>query len=248
MLASGDSTLVISPNGRKILIDGGEKEQNILLPYLLARKIKTLDYVFVSHLDSDHVGEILYLMNEIKIKKILIGKQFEKSENLKEFIKIANNKKIKVITCQLSSRINIEKDLFFEILWPDENEKIEENTTNNNALVFKMVYGKFSMLFTGDIEEPAEKILANKYKNKLKANVLKVAHHGSNSSSTNDLLKYVRPNIALIGVGENNTYGHPNEEVIKRLNDINCKIYRTDKNGEIEIIVDNKRKIKILTN
>ena len=248
MLASGDSTLVVSPNGKKILIDGGEKDQNILLPYLLARKIKKLDYVFISHFDSDHVGEILFLMEEIKINKILIGKQFEKCDSLDEFIKIANSKKIKVVTIKAGARINIEKDLYFEILWPNDKEKIDKNIINNNALVFKMAYGNFNMLFTGDIEEEAEKILISKYKNKLNANVLKVAHHGSNSSSTKEFLKYVNPNITLIGVGENNTYGHPNEETIKRLKDINCKIYRTDKNGEIKAIVGHNGKIKIFTN
>ena len=96
------------------------------------------------------------------------------------------------------------------------------------------------MLFTGDIEEIAEKELINKYKgtNKLKATVLKVAHHGSKSSSIQEILKQIKPKIALIGVGANNTFGHPNSGVLERLQKLGTKIYRTDENGEISIITN----------
>ena len=99
------------------------------------------------------------------------------------------------------------------------------------------------MLFTGDIEEIAEKQILEEYNNSniLRANVLKVAHHGSKTSSTQSFLEKVRPQIALIGVGKNNTFGHPNFEVLQRLQDINCKIYRTDEMGEIYLNINKKR-------
>ena len=89
------------------------------------------------------------------------------------------------------------------------------------------------MLFTGDIEEIAEKEILKLYKDRLKANVLKVAHHGSKTSTSKEFLEAVSPQIALIGVGENNKFGHPDEITLERLNDIGCKIFRTDENGEI---------------
>ena len=112
------------------------------------------------------------------------------------------------------------------------------NKINNNSLVLKLVYKDFSMLFTGDIEEEAESYIASKYKDKLGADILKIAHHGSKTSSTETFIEFVKPKIALTGVGENNNFGHPNEEVIKRFETLNTKVYRTDINGEISIKVD----------
>lgn len=106
-----------------------------------------------------------------------------------------------------------------DVLWSDSGNVIGENVLNNNSLVCKMVYKNFSMLFTGDIEEVAEKAILGKYKNTntLKSTILKVAHHGSKSSSTEGFLEAVKPKIALIGVGKNNTFGHPNSGVLERI-------------------------------
>ncbi len=155
-------------------------------------------------------------------------------------------KKIKVTVAECGTNINIEKNLVLNILWPEKNEEIRHNSINNNALVFKLQYKEFSMLFTGDIEEETEKVLVNKYKNTnaLNAKVLKVAHHGSKSSSTEEFLQQVRPKIALIGVGKNNTFGHPNEDVLERIKKYGV-IYRTDENGEITLEVNKKGQVKI---
>lgn len=135
----------------------------------------------------------------------------------------------------------MENDVSIDILWP-RDKQIEENKINNNAIVMKLRYNKFSMLFTGDIEEIAEKEIVSIYENTdiLRSAILKIAHHGSKTSTTEEFLKLVDPRIALIGVGKNNLFGHPSDEIIKRLEEINVKVYRTDLNGEIEIIVNNK--------
>ena len=150
------------------------------------------------------------------------------------------------MTIEAENKIDIEKNLYFNILWPSSLNAISENSINNNALVCKLCYKKFSILFTGDIEEEAEKVLVSKYSKNgtLKSLVLKVAHHGSKSSSTKEFLELVKPKIALIGVGCNNLYGHPSISTIKSLEDMNIKIYRTDLNGEI-IISTNGLKYKI---
>ena len=196
--------------------------KNTLMPYLLDRKIKTLDYVIISHFDTDHVGGVLYIMEKMKIKNIIIGKQFETTENLQKFLSLVNKKKINLKIVQAGNKINIENKVYFNIIWPEPSKAITENSINNNALVCKMVCNDFSMLFTGDIEEQAEKELIAMYKstNILESTVLKVAHHGSKSSSTEEFLDLVKPKIALIGVGKNNNYGHPNKDVLNRLNSI----------------------------
>lgn len=200
MLASGDSTLVITPKGRKILLDGGEADQNILIPYLLARKIKTLDYVIVSHFDSDHSGEIKEVLESLKVKNLVISRQIEKTEECEKVLQIANKKKVKIIFVEAGQRLNIEKNISFTILWPNENDIIAENPLNNNSIVAKLSYGKFQMLFTGDIEQIAEEKIVEKYGENLKSTILKVAHHGSKTSSIENFINCVKPQIALIGV------------------------------------------------
>lgn len=111
-----------------------------------------------------------------------------------------------------------------QILWP-KTEQIGENILNNNSIVAKLNYKNFSMLFTGDIEEVAERQILKEYSgtNILKSTVLKVAHHGSKTSSIQQFIEVVNPKIALIGVGKNNLFGHPNNDVLKRINDLRCK-------------------------
>ena len=248
-VGQGDSTLILTPNDKKILIDGGgsatyDVGKNVLLPYLLNRRINKLDYIIISHFDLDHVNSLFTIIDKIKVKNIIICKQPEISENYKKLLSATKEKNIKIIKVNKGDKIKIQKDLEFNILWPDENKFISENALNNNSLVCKMNYKKFSMLFTGDIEEIAEKDILKYYKNDLNSTILKVAHHGSKTSSIEKILEEINPKIAVIGVGKDNTFGHPSNEVIKRLKKLNIDIYRTDLNGEITITTNgNKYKI-----
>lgn len=185
-------------------------------------------------------------MQNIKVEKVIISKQGEISENYGQLKKIVKEKKIKVIVVKKGDSIKIDKNVTFQILWPKE-EQIKENILNNNSIVAKLSYNKFSMLLTGDIEEIAENQILEEYKNNeqiLKSTVLKVAHHGSKTSSTQSFLEKVQPKIALIGVGKDNTFGHPNDGVLERLKNLNTKIYRTDTMGEIILEINRKGKIK----
>lgn len=143
-------------------------------------------------------------------------------------------------------KLEIEKGLKLEVILPNPKKMINENELNNNSLVFKLKYNNFSMLFTGDIEEIAENEIL-KSNNNLTCTVLKVAHHGSKTSSTENFIKAVDPKIALIGVGKKNSFGHPSEEVLKRFKILGTKVYRTDLMGEIMIKVNRKSNLKIMT-
>lgn len=183
-------------------------------------------------------GGILTLIKKLKVKNIIITKQKEESENFKEFLKIIGKRQSNIILAEAEKRIEVEDNICIDILWPTSNLEISENALNNNSIVAKINYKNFSILLTGDIEEKAEKKILENYQNNqriLKSNVLKVAHHGSKSSSTKDFLEKVKPDIAIIGVGKRNKFGHPNCSTLENLNRINCKIYRTDENGEIKI-------------
>lgn len=243
-VGQGDCTFITTPLNKTILIDGGgsmsgeyDVGESTLLPYILDRGYTKIDYVFISHFDQDHVGGILTILEELKVGQVYISKQEQDSENYQKFLRIVKDKKIKVKVLRQGDCLKIEKNLYFDILWPIE-EQIQENILNNNAMVMKLRYEKFSMLFTGDIEEIAEEKILEFYKEKidkgeniLKSDVLKVAHHGSKTSTTQSFFKKVNPEICLIGVGKNNMFGHPTAEVLERIN--GTKIYRTDEDGEI---------------
>ena len=240
-VGQGDCTFITTPQNKTILIDGGgsmseeyDVGKSTLLPYILDRGYTKLDYVFISHFDQDHVGGILTILEELRVGQVYISKQEQDSENYQKFLKIVKDKKIQVKVLKQGDCLKIEKNLYFDILWPIE-EQIQENVLNNNAMVMKLRYGKFSMLFTGDIEAIGEEKILDFYKEKgesiLKSDVLKVAHHGSKTSTTQSFFEKVNPKICLIGVGKNNMFGHPTAEVLERIN--GTKIYRTDENGEI---------------
>ena len=220
-----------------------------MLPYLLDRRINKLDYIVISHFDSDHVKGVFKVIEELEVSNIIISRQGEVSENFKEFQKIVSDKNVNIIIVKKGDYITIDRLSYIEILFP-EDKLINENILNNNSIVMKFVSGDFDMLFTGDIEKIAEDRLIELYKNtnKLKADILKVAHHGSKTSSTEEFIELVKPEIGLIGVGKNNNFGHPNEEITERLENNNIQIYRTDECGEIIIVKKNKKKMKIIRN
>ncbi len=255
-VGQGDSSLIITPQRKTILIDGGGSSnsdfdvgKSTLIPYILDRGFTKIDTVIISHFDQDHVGAILTLLQELRVGRVYISKQAENSENYEKFLKIISEKNIKVYEVMAGNKIYIEKNLYLDILWPTEN-LISTNALNNNAMVFNLHYKKFSMLFTGDIEEASEKEILKLYsKNKdlLKANILKVAHHGSKTSSTSEFINVVNPKIAVIGVGKNNKFGHPNENVLERLKQLGCKVFRTDLGGEISIEVNRSSKYRTIS-
>ena len=253
-VGQGDSTFIQTPKGKNIIIDGGEGNtdkydygKNVVLPYLLDRKISKIDYMIISHADSDHIGGLMAIVEGIRVDKILIGIQPESSKQFEELFFIAKQKRIDVIFLEANQKILIEENILIEVLWPNSQMFIEENILNNNSLVFKLIYNDFSILFTGDIEEIAEDIISDVYNKKLKSNILKAAHHGSITSSSYNILQNINPQIVLIGVGKDNKFGHPSEEVIDRFNDMGSRVYRTDIHGEINLRINKNGKIKINT-
>ena len=152
---------------------------------------------------------------------------------------------------QAGDKISLDSQTKLNILFP-EATLLSENILNNNSIVAKLIWSKqpqYSLLLTGDIEQIAEEKLINAYQNtdELQATILKVAHHGSKSSSTFNFLELIKPKISIIGVGENNHFGHPNEGVLDRLKNCGSKIYRTDLNGEIVIVIRENGKITVKT-
>ena len=252
-VGQGDSTLIVTSTSKTILIDGGGSEtgnynvgESILVPYLLDRKIKSIDYIIISHFDSDHVQGVFTVMEKLNVKNVVISKQGKISENYNYFKEIIKRKNINVIIVKAGDKLVVDKYTYFDILWPTY-ELVNENILNNNSIVCKLNHKEIKILFTGDIEEIAEKKMLELYDNELEADILKVAHHGSKTSSIQEFIEKVNPKIVLIGVGENNKFGHPNDEVLNRFEKLNIKIYRTDRMGEIYVWIDRKKEICVKT-
>lgn len=238
----GDCCLIRYAN-KTVLIDSGGSDdnydvgKNVLVPYLLTKKITKIDYAFISHMDSDHCKGLFYVAKHLRIENIIIGLQSEEYPNLKEIKSIAKNRNIKIKVAKAGEVINIDK-MKITVLWPIKELMINENGINNNSLVLRIDFKNNSFLFTGDIEKIAEERMLDTYKNNSKildVDVLKAGHHGSKTSSIDNFIMATSPKIALIGVGKNNKFGHPSETTIDRLNRLKCKIYRTDLMGEIKL-------------
>ena len=205
-VGQGDSTL-IRIDKKNILVDGGGSSfqssfdvgEMILMPYLLDRRINKLDYVIVSHFDSDHVQGLMYVIKNYKVENVIVSKLGQQSNEYKDFLEAAMERNINIVFIERGNILELGKG-YIEFLFPDK-ELIRDNEKNNNAIVFKLVWKNISALFTGDIEEKAEMKLLELYKDnkeKLEATILKVSHHGSKTSTTKSFLDVVNPQIALI--------------------------------------------------
>lgn len=260
-VGQGDSTLIRTETNKVILIDSGgstasssfDVGNKVLLPYLLDRRIKKIDFIIVSHFDADHCQAFETVIDNINVRKVVVCKQSMITQEYLNIINKCKKKNIKIIVVERGDKLKIDRRTEFEILHPGERFLDDgKGGLNANAIVCKMNYklnnGKiFSILFTGDIEVEAEKELEQVYGKKLKADILKIAHHGSKTSSREEFIKLVSPKIALIGVGENNKFGHPADITLERLEKENVKVYRTDQMGEVSITINKNGEIKVKT-
>ena len=257
-VGQGDCTH-IRADGEDILIDGGgNTERNIgkdiLMPYLLANGAERLEMALVTHLHTDHCLGILELQQEYPVGLIGIPSDYEKaveqirSSSVRTYDK--KNEESDIINDLLAecsnirmispgSRLHISDDVYIDAVWPVRRQKTDHDIddANENNMVFIVSYKGIKIMVTGDLLEEDELEMVKHYKGTdiLKCDVLKVAHHGSKSSSSEEFLDTVNPAIAVIQVGKNNFYGHPHDQTLQRLQDRNIEIYRTDLNGAVGI-------------
>jgi len=238
-VSQGDSILLHYPHNKyNILIDTGgnynyEISKNIIIPYLKSKGINKIDYLILTHGDYDHMGESINLIENFKVEKVIFNcGEFNDLE--KELIKVLEKKKIKYYSCIKELYIDKNKLQFL-------NTKEYDNENDNSSVIYFNYYN-YKFLFMGDASTEREKDILEKY-NLKDVDFLKVGHHGSNTSSSEEFINSINPKYSLISVGKNNRYGHPNKEVLDTLND--SKIYRTDQDGSIMFkIKNNKLKIK----
>jgi len=243
-VGDGDAALIEFPDKKRMLIDGGNQVlmfnagQRHIFPYLKRHHIKEVETILLSHPDTDHLGGIPYLLNRIPVNRVIDNGTKRNSWVFERYLTLIDSLNIFHDTVFAGERIDSATNVGMFVLHPIAQEI--HGDINNLSLVVKIIYGEISFLFTGDIEHPVEQRLL-RYGNLLKSNVLKVPHHGSNSSSTLNFLKLVNPKYAIISVGEFNKFNHPSPKVLDRLRSLQIQTIRTDVNGAAIFRTDGKK-------
>ena len=209
-----------------------------------------MEGVFVTHPDSDHMNGVEDLLKEgadnmIRVKRLILFDGFRESKEYDKLLYLADVAGTDIVWVHSGFELKDGKT-DFSVLYPFAGYNPVD--PNNASLVMKVNLGDFSMLTTGDVEAEGEEVIVSKYEKKidLKVNLLKAAHHGSSSSSSRELLELVAADVAIISAGKDNPYGHPHKEVLDRLNEVGCDIYRTDLQGCLTVIPMAK-KIRVMT-
>ena len=244
-VGQGDAILIQTPNGQNILIDGGPDSQKINLE--LSKKLpfwdRTIDLVVCTQPQADHVTGLVEVLQRYKVKQVLEPGVSYNSSIYREWLRLIEDKGIEYNIARAGQEIDLGNGIEMEMLNPPEG--LFEGTSHdvdNNGVVLRLSWGKVSFLFTADIGEEVEFELIGQRVN-LKSTVLKVAHHGSKTSTSQQFLVAVAPEVAVISVGADNPFGHPSPEVWERLIDRvgEDNVYRTDEDGTIEFITDGER-------
>ncbi|MCK4777900.1 MAG: MBL fold metallo-hydrolase [Actinomycetia bacterium] len=258
-VGQADCTFVRTPNGKVMLIDGGDwgdekfspsTGEHVVVPFLKKNNVEMIDYLIVTHPHADHVGGIPAVIDKFKVGKIIDCGVEASIDAYRYYISGKNRKNITFIKARPGSKIKLDEDVSIRILAPlrfYEPSRRGGSDLNNDSVVISLKYGEVSYLLTGDIEEEAERDIMNKYPpEELKATVMHVPHHGGKSSSTMKFLETVDPQFSVISVSKWNKYGHPKEEALNRYRIINSALYRTDFDGDVYTYTDGS-KIEIET-
>jgi competence protein ComEC len=250
-VGQGDSILVVFPDGKRLLMDGGgipafggksraqlDIGEDVVAPYLWNRSIRSVDVIALSHAHEDHIGGLPALTGDFHPRELWTGVTPESPTwcTLRE--KAAKNG-VKIVALESPARFAF-GGAEIEVLAPFSDYVPEDTPKNNDSLVLRVRYGRHSFLLSGDVERPIEyrMLQANELE---RTDVLKVAHHGSRTSSTEAFLSAVQPTFAVISAGFENNYGHPNREVIERLERHHAGVMRTDLDGLITVRSDGRR-------
>lgn len=248
-VGQGDCSLIMW-NGQAMLIDSGEKEEaDTVLDYLKKQGVKKLDYIVVTHPHSDHMGSMSKVISAMEVGKVIAPRVKEEltptSTVYEDFLKALRAKALKLTAAKPGTVYSFEapeneeeekQPPEFEILAPLE----DYDDLNNYSVVLKLTYGSTAYLFTGDAEKKSEKAILNSGAD-VGADVLKLGHHGSSTSTSGNFLEAVSPEICIIQCGAGNKYGHPHADTIDAVTDFGAKWYSNDRDGNIIVYSDGER-------
>ena len=234
-IGQGDSIFVELPNGECMLIDAGiANKGEFIESYISESGYNKIDYLVATHPHADHIGSMAYIVSNMDIGKVYMPNVSTTTKTYEKLLEAIQQKGLKIKSAKAGMNIVEELDLSVDILAP---VKIDEDELNNCSIIIKITYGYDSYLFIGD----AEKEELDTVSSDMSADVLKVGHHGSRTSTTEKFLEQVNPKYAVISCGADNDYGHPHKETIDLLEMLDVKYYRTDIEGTITITSDGSR-------
>ena len=237
-VGQADSAFIELGNGQTMLIDAGRSGGDVV-DYIRNLQYETIDYVVASHPHDDHIGGMATVLNSFNIGKMYMPKQAHTISAFTNMLDVIENKDIDLYTAKAGTNILSSGNINIDVLAPFSESN---SNLNNVSAVVRITYGKTVMLFTGDAEHVIENQLLN---SGIDADVLKVGHHGAGSASSSSFIKAVSPDIAVISVGEGNSYGHPHADTRAILNEVGADIYRTDEQGTIVVTADQNKKITV---
>jgi len=242
-VGQGDAIFIETLNKKQMLIDGGPglsvlEKLGKVMPFY----DRYIDVVLLSHPEQDHISGLIEVLKRYDVGVVVFNGIIRDTAQYQEWIETIKQKNIPIYIVQAGEKIDFGDNINFDILYPFESMKDKKlSDSNNYSIVGKLIYKKFSALFTGDIEKSVENKLL-KANVDLKSNIIKIAHHGSKTSSSENFLKAVNAIMAVIEVGKDNQYGHPHQEVLDRLK--NLFVFQTGNEGSIQILTDGEKIIK----
>ncbi len=246
-VGQGDSFLIVSPEGKSVLIDAGPPQAGDKVVAALRRqKIKSLDLAVATHPHADHIGGMKSVIEKVAVKNFLDSGQIFASDEYERMMRAISERRIKFIEAKKGMKFDLDSGVGIEVLNPQgEGQWITRvrpggSVENANSVVLRLSYGDFSMLFTGDAEFETEALMM-KSSAPLRSQISKVGHHGSRHATSGKFLDAVNPEAAIISCGDDNKYGHPAQPTLDRLRKAGVKVHRTDLSGEIAIVTDGNR-------
>jgi competence protein ComEC len=258
-VGQANAALVEFPGGQKMLIDGGgfpgdhfDVGQMVVAPFLWHSKIRKIDYLVLSHPQSDHMNGLRFIAKAFHPKEFWSNGDQVETASFKELMAIIESKKIKrllPVDLVKGREINGAKIDFMHPVPGGKTSSLFDNgkRLNNNSLVLKISFAGKSFLFPGDLESEGEALLVSSKQNTLKSDVLLSPHHGSRSSSTREFLRMVKPGVCVISSGQGNFFGFPHEQTLKRLREIGCRAIRIDQSGTVQCTVGPDQRFDVRT-
>jgi competence protein ComEC len=254
-VGQGDSLFVVSPTGKTLLIDGGgafggfpsheeargrDPGEEAVSPYLWSRGFKKIDVVALTHAHQDHLGGLSAILDNFPVGRLWIGREVN-NPVLARLEALARARSIPAEYEARGKRFSLD-EVQGEFLWPESSTADAALAAkNNDSLVLRLKYRNRTLLLPGDAEKRAEHTMLEENSADLRADVLKVGHHGSKNSTTQEFLDAVAPKLAIISAGEDNPYGHPSPELLERLDASGARVLRTDRDGAVHIVTDGER-------